>query len=113
MGLVAQFVPAAASATAGQTALNVAMDANPILLVISLIGMLVGALLNFSGKNKEVANGFQSVWAGVEDFMSYIFEGLMRIVGGGHRGLRCPHQRPDLDVQQGGVALRRYARLCQ
>lgn len=77
MGLVAQFVPAAASATAGQTALNVAMDANPILFVISLIGMLVGALLNLSGKNKDVANGFQSVWAGVEDFMSYIFEGLI------------------------------------
>lgn len=86
MGLVAQFVPAAASATAGQTALNVAMDANPILLVISLIGMLVGALLNFSGKNKDVANGFQSVWAGVEDFMSYIVEGLMRIVAAGIEG---------------------------
>ena len=86
MGLVAQFVPAAASATAGQTALNVAMDANPILLVISLIGMLVGALLNFSGKNKEVANGFQNVWAGVEDFMSYLFEGLMRIVAAGIEG---------------------------
>ncbi len=85
-GLVAQFVPAAASATAGQTALNVAMDANPILLVISLIGMLVGALLSFSGKNKEVASGFQSVWAGVEDFMSYIFEGLMRIVAAGIEG---------------------------
>ena len=85
-GLVAQFVPAAASATAGQTALNVAMDANPILLVISLIGMLVGALLNFSGKNKEVASGFQSVWAGVEDFMSYLFEGLMRIVAAGIEG---------------------------
>lgn len=86
MGLVAQFVPAAASATAGQTALNVAMDANPILLVISLIGMLVGALLNFSGKNKEVANAFQNVWAGVEDFMSYLFEGLMRIVAAGIEG---------------------------
>jgi phage tail tape measure protein, TP901 family len=85
-GLVAQFVPAAASATAGQTALNVAMDANPILLVISLIGMLVGALLSFSGKNKEVASGFQSVWAGVEDFMSCIFEGLMRIVAAGIEG---------------------------
>lgn len=86
MGLVAQFVPAAASATAGQTALNVAMDANPILFVISLIGMLVGALLSFSGKNKEIANTFQNVWAGVEDFMSYIFEGLMRIVAAGIEG---------------------------
>lgn len=86
MGLVAQFVPAAASATAGQTALNVAMDANPILFVISLIGMLAGALINFSGTNKNVANGFQSVWAGVEDFMSYLFEGLMRIVAAGIEG---------------------------
>ena len=86
MGLVAKFVPAAAAATGGQTALNLAMEANPILLVISLIGMLVGALLNFGGKNKEVAAGFQSVWAGVEDFMSYIFEGLLRIVAAGIEG---------------------------
>ena len=86
MGLVAQFVPAAASATTSQIALNTAMDANPILFVIPLIGMLVGALLNFSDKNKEVANGFQSIWAGVEDFMSYIFEGLMRIVAAGIEG---------------------------
>lgn len=86
MGLVAQFVPAAASATTSQIALNTAMDANPILFVISLIGMLVGALLNFSGKNKEIANTFQNVWAGVEDFMSYLFEGLMRIVAAGIEG---------------------------
>lgn len=86
MGLVAQFVPAAASATTSQIALNTAMDANPILFVISLIGMLVGALLNFSGKNKDVANAFQNIWAGVEDFMSYIFEGLMRIVAAGIEG---------------------------
>lgn len=86
MGLVAQFVPAAASATTGQIALNTAMDANPILFVISLIGMLVGALINFSGTNKNVANGFQSVWAGVEDFMSYIFEGLLRGVAAGIEG---------------------------
>lgn len=86
MGLVAKFVPAAASATTSQIALNTAMDANPILFVISLIGMLVGALLNFSGKNKDVANAFQDVWAGVEDFMSYLFEGLMRIVAAGIEG---------------------------
>ena len=82
MGLVAKFVPAAASATTGQIALNTAMDANPILFVISLIGMLVGALLNFSGKNKDVANAFQNVWVGVEDFMSYLFEGLMHTAAG-------------------------------
>lgn len=86
MGLVAQFVPAAAGATTSQIALNTAMDANPILFVISLIGMLVGALLNFSGKNKEIANTFQNVWAGVEDFMSYIFEGLLRVVAAGIEG---------------------------
>lgn len=72
MGLVAQFVPAAASATTSQIALNTAMDANPILFVISLIGMLVGALLNFSGKNKDVANAFQNVWAGIEGFIILI-----------------------------------------
>lgn len=84
--LVAQFVPAAATATTGQTALNVAMDANPIMLVISLIGMLVGALISFSGTNTDVANRFKNVWAGVQDFLSVIFEGLLRIVGLGIEG---------------------------
>lgn len=79
--LVAKFVPAAASATAGQTALNVAMDANPILLVISLIGMLVGALVSFAGTNKSVGEGFKKVWYGVEDIASFIFESILRVIG--------------------------------
>lgn len=79
--LVARFIPAAASATAGQTALNVAMDANPILLVISLIGMLVGALVSFAGTNKSVGEGFKKVWYGVEDIASFIFESILRVIG--------------------------------
>lgn len=79
--LVAKFIPAAASATAGQTALNVAMDANPILLVISLIGMLVGALVSFAGTNKSVGEGFKKVWYGVEDIASFIFESILRVIG--------------------------------
>ena len=79
--LVAKFLPAAASATAGQTALNVAMDANPILLVISLIGMLVGALVSFAGTNKSVGEGFKKVWYGVEDIASFIFESILRVIG--------------------------------
>ena len=81
MGLVAQFVPAAASATAGQTALNVAMDANPILFVISLIGMLVGALLKFANTNKSIASFLKYLWYGVGDFISVVFEGIIRVLG--------------------------------
>lgn len=81
MGLVAQFVPAAASATAGQTALNVAMDANPILFVISLIGMLVGALLKFANTNKSIASFLKNLWYGVGDFISVVFEGIIRVLG--------------------------------
>lgn len=81
MGLVAQFVPAAASATAGQTALNTAMDANPILFVISLIGMLVGALLKFANTNKSIASFLKNLWYGVGDFISVVFEGIIRVLG--------------------------------
>lgn len=86
MSLVAKFVPAAASATAGQTALNIAMDANPIGLVISLIGLLVGALINFAGTNESVAAGFKKVWYGVEDVLSVIFESILRVLGLGVQG---------------------------
>ena len=86
MSLVAKFVPAAASATAGQTALNIAMDANPIGLVISLIGLLVGALINFAGTNESVANGFKKVWYGVEDVVSFVFESILRVLGLGVQG---------------------------
>lgn len=86
MSLVAKFVPAAASATAGQTALNIAMDANPIGLVISLIGLLVGALVNFAGTNESVANGFKKVWYGVEDVVSFVFESILRVLGLGVQG---------------------------
>ena len=81
MGLVAQFVPAAASATTGQIALNTSMDANPILFVISLIGMLVGALLKFANTNKSIASFLKNLWYGVGDFISVVFEGIIRVLG--------------------------------
>lgn len=80
-GFVGQFVPAAAAATGAQEGLNIAMDANPILLVISLIGMLVGALGGFISTNKSASSSVKSIWGGIGDFMSYIFEGLLRVYG--------------------------------
>lgn len=81
MGLVAKFVPAAASATGAQLTLNTAMDANPVLFVISLIGMLVGALLKFANTNKSIASFLKNLWYGVGDFISVVFEGIIRVLG--------------------------------
>lgn len=78
---ISQFVPSAMAATSAQTSLNLAMDANPVMLVISLIGMLVGALVNFANKNKSVSTFLQNIWYGVGDFFSIIFEEILRIIG--------------------------------
>lgn len=78
---IGQLVPSTVAATTAQTGLNVAMNANPILFVISLIGMLAGALLNLAGTNSDVAGGISSVWGGLKNFMSYIFEGIVRLLG--------------------------------
>lgn len=79
--LVGQFVPAAGAATTAQQLLNTVMDANPILLVVSLIGLLVGALARFSSANEEAAGTTRSVWSGIGDFLSLIFEGVLRLLG--------------------------------
>lgn len=77
---IGQFVPAAGAAATAQGVLNTVMDANPVLAVISVIGLLVGALVNLAKNNKNVANGMKAVWSGVQDFLSVIFEGLLRAV---------------------------------
>ena len=78
---IGQLVPSTVAATTAQTGLNVAMDANPILFVISLIGMLVGALFGLAGTNSDVAGGISSVWGGLRNFMSDILEGIVRSLG--------------------------------
>lgn len=78
---IGKLVPSTVAATTSQVGLNVAMDANPILFVISLIGMLVGALTGLSNKNSEVANKATEVWSGFRNIMSYVFEGVVRLLG--------------------------------
>ena len=78
---IGRLVPSTVAATTAQTGLNIAMDANPILFVVSLIAMLAGALLNLAGTNSDVAGGISSVWGGLKNFMSYIFEGIVRLLG--------------------------------
>ena len=78
---IGQLVPATTSATVAQTGLNIAMDANPILFVVSLIGMLVGALISLGKTNNGISAAFIKVWGGVQDVCSLIFEGLLRVLG--------------------------------
>lgn len=78
---ISQFVPSAMAATSAQTSLNIAMDANPVMLVVSLIGMLVGALVNFANKNKSIASFLSNLWYGIGDFFSIVFETILRVIG--------------------------------
>lgn len=84
---ISQFVPSATAATSAQTSLNIAMDANPVMLVISLIGMLVGALVNFANKNKSIASFLSNLWYGIGDFFSIVFEGILRVLGTAIQGI--------------------------
>lgn len=84
---ISQFVPSAMAATSAQTSLNVAMDANPVMLVISLIGMLVGALVNFANKNKSIASFLSNLWYGIGDFFSIVFEEILRVLGTAIQGI--------------------------
>lgn len=78
---IGELVPSTLTATAAQEGLNIAMDSNPIGLIISLIGMLAGTLISFAGTNSSVANIFTKAWQGVYTVVSYLFEGLVRIIG--------------------------------
>ena len=84
---ISQFVPSAMAAKSAQTSLNIAMDANPVMLVISLIGMLVGALVNFANKNKSIASFLSNLWYGIGDFFSIVFEGILRVLGTAIQGI--------------------------
>lgn len=78
---IGKLVPATTAATTSQIGLNVAMDANPIMLVISLIGMLVGFLINLAGTNSDVAGAMGKVWKGLSNVMSFVFENIIRWLG--------------------------------
>ena len=83
---VGQFVPAAGAAATAQDVFNAALDANPVMAVISLIGLLVTAFVNLAKNNESVGKGIKAVWSGVQDFLSLIFEGILRVVAVGISG---------------------------
>lgn len=55
---------------------NAILDANPIVLVISLIGMLISALYGFSQVNGEVGEKVRGIWDGIVEGL----KGALKIV---------------------------------
>ena len=74
-----------AAVTAGQWALNVAMTANPIGLIIAAIAGLVAGLVYLYKNNEMVRVGLDALAAGVKSAFLSIFESAKKILGGvGH-----------------------------
>jgi len=90
-------VIAIAAVTAGIWALNVALAANPIVLVVSLIALLVGALIWLWNNSAGFRNFFIGIWDDIRNqvagFVSWItgaWNGLMtffRNIGNGIAGI--------------------------
>ncbi|MFD4932352.1 tape measure protein [Peribacillus butanolivorans] len=66
-------------ATAAQRGLNAAMKANPILTIVSLVALLVGALVLFFTKTEIGKKIWDKVWGGIKGAMSAVWDFLRPI----------------------------------
>ena len=82
-GLMAQTIiqgaqtVATGASTAAQWALNAAMDANPIMIVVLAIIALVAILFYLYNTNETVRGAIDWLWASLQSLGSYIMGGLM------------------------------------
>lgn len=71
--------------TAAQVALNIAMDSNPIGIVVAVLGALVGAIGAAYAANEQFREAWNSAWSSIKDVFSgvadFILDKLNRIMG--------------------------------
>ena len=65
LGALNTLVPGIDLASAATAVFNAILDANPIILVISLIGMLASALYGFAQTNTKVGETIRGIWDGI------------------------------------------------
>lgn len=84
-GALLTYKTATGVAAAAQTALNAVMNANPIGIVITLLGALAGALSTAYATNETFRNGWNAGWSAVKEHFSgvadFILDKLNRIMG--------------------------------
>lgn len=71
--------------TAAQVALNIAMDSNPVGIVVAVLGALVGAIGAAYAANEQFREAWNSAWNSIKDGFSavadFILDKLNRIMG--------------------------------
>lgn len=71
--------------TAAQVALNIAMDSNPVGIVVAVLGALVGAIGAAYAANEQFREAWNSAWSSIKDGFSvvadFILDKLNRIMG--------------------------------
>ena len=64
---------AQAAATVAQNLLNAAMNANPLMIIVTLIGTVVGALIGLYNTNEEFRNGVNAAWESIRTTAESVF----------------------------------------
>lgn len=67
--------------TITQTALNVAMNANPIGIIITLCGLLVIAIMKLWHDSEEFRNFFINMWQGITEGVKTAVESIKKFIG--------------------------------
>ena len=64
-------------ATVAQWAMNAAMNANPIVFVVTLVAGLVAAIVTFIATNENARAAFVNVWEGIKTAIGSVVEGIV------------------------------------
>lgn len=70
------FKAANEGATIAQWLLNTAMNANPIMLIVTLVATLVGALVTFIATNEDARAKISEIWQKIKDAIGTAIEGI-------------------------------------
>ena len=76
VGAIQSFSTVTQTASIAQTALNVAMNANPIGIIITLVASIVTAIVTFIATNEDAREAFMNVWNAIVEFFSGIVESV-------------------------------------
>ena len=75
-------VPGIDLASAATAVFNAILDANPIILVISLIGMLASALYGFAQTNTKVGETIRNIWDGIVNAVRSALQFVLGMIEG-------------------------------